>query len=413
MSTSLPTVGLAPAPTWFGIYAAVVQNTNDPLGENRVQLLVPQVLGMTATNWAEPLALTSGSSQIPAVGTYVLAMFIGGDINRPCYIPNSYTPSSTPGSGSFTSLTVTGASDLEGTVTGPDSGTWSTTGISAKKLTATISGASVTGGMTTDTFTVTSTSGLEGTVTGPDSGTWSTTGISTKELTATSGGLSVTGGTTTDTLLVSGGSTMDGQLNIVNDINFEKVSSITGPGNGVKVYVPSATGTALQLYTQSLWQGVLSSAYAADFTHYTVTAASATQCSKAWSIPANDAQVGTTYRLTLAGNGTQGSTAQGLFFETSGGFAETPLAASFVGTSTAFFFKVVFEITVITTGSSGTCNVSGTAIAGGSEASVGFTQAAAFNTTSAFTFEIESFWSSTTGTPTMTCYQSYLERLGP
>jgi len=155
---------------------------------------------------------------------------------------------------------------------------------------------------------------------------------------------------------------------------------------------------------------------AADFTNYTVTEASFTQCSKAWSIPAGDAQAGTTYRLTVSGSGTQGSTARALTFQLSDGYAEAIISDTFAATSAGFSFKVVFEITVITTGSDGTANFSCVATAGkngAGEVTAGFTQAGAFDTTSAFTFEAQAEWGATGGAPTMTSYQSFLERIGP
>lgn len=188
---------------------------------------------------------------------------------------------------------------------------------------------------------------------------------------------------------------------------------------------PAAVANAALLYGNSFgdpavvlnsgWAGALSNSPAADFTHYTVTDnVSFHQCSNAWSIAANDANVGTTYRLTVAGNGTLGATARQIEFQTSGAFAE--VIASVGGNSASFSFKVVVEWTVITTGSGGTANVSlmlssfdSTNNAGG--ASTNFAQAVAFNTTTAFTAELQGRWGNTG--QTFTSYMSYLERIGP
>lgn len=86
--TVLKTVGLPPAPQWFGVHSAVVYANNDPLSQNRVILQIPQVMGTALSNWADPLLQ---NFTLPAVGTYVLACFLGGDINKPAYFPTPAT----------------------------------------------------------------------------------------------------------------------------------------------------------------------------------------------------------------------------------------------------------------------------------------------------------------------------------
>lgn len=68
-------------PQWLGIYDAQVAVTTDPLGTGRVRLYVPQVLGNTQSNWAKPMQ----PGLIPAVGTSVQAVFLGGNPNIPYY----------------------------------------------------------------------------------------------------------------------------------------------------------------------------------------------------------------------------------------------------------------------------------------------------------------------------------------
>jgi hypothetical protein len=85
MGKTLPTVGQDPTKVWLGIYGAVVYNTDDPLGESRIQMHVPQVMGTAISNWADPMTYLI-KDNVPTVGTYVLAQFTGGDINRPVYI---------------------------------------------------------------------------------------------------------------------------------------------------------------------------------------------------------------------------------------------------------------------------------------------------------------------------------------
>ncbi len=79
----LGTVGVDSKQMFHGIYLASVVNTNDPLGQGRVTLKVPQVLGVATSNWADPLGFDP--SVIPPPGTIVHAYFTGGDINMPVY----------------------------------------------------------------------------------------------------------------------------------------------------------------------------------------------------------------------------------------------------------------------------------------------------------------------------------------
>jgi len=89
-------VGHGPKPEkqWHGIYDAVVINNNDPLGEDRVRMQVPQVLGAVYSNWAYPMS--SSAPGAPAVGTFVFASFRGGSINDPVYSPKRWSTLSAP-----------------------------------------------------------------------------------------------------------------------------------------------------------------------------------------------------------------------------------------------------------------------------------------------------------------------------
>jgi hypothetical protein len=166
----------------------------------------------------------------------------------------------------------------------------------------------------------------------------------------------------------------------------------------------------------------------ADFTTYTITGASYAQASKAWSIPAYDAQVGTIYRVTIYGTGTEGTTSDGLnaralAFGTSA--APRGFAASVVALSTAFAFKSVMEVQITAIGSAGTAIVTntitmstgttGTGITVTNSASavaVDTTSMSSINTQSAATMEAELEWAATTGSPTITIYSSTFERIG-
>jgi hypothetical protein len=68
-------------PQWLGIYQAVIALATDPLGQGRVRLYVPQVLGNTMSNWAQPFQ----PGITPSVGTQVTVMFLGGNPNYPFY----------------------------------------------------------------------------------------------------------------------------------------------------------------------------------------------------------------------------------------------------------------------------------------------------------------------------------------
>lgn len=75
--------GQGELPLWHGIYYGVVSNNADPKKKNRCMLRVPQLLAKGSTTWA--VALTPQQTR-PDIGTIVAAMFIGGDIDYPCYL---------------------------------------------------------------------------------------------------------------------------------------------------------------------------------------------------------------------------------------------------------------------------------------------------------------------------------------
>lgn len=70
----------------FGVYGASVYNNRDPKNQGRIEMRIPQVLGTAISNWADRLSAPSNKG-VPKIGEYVTAMFIGGDINRPAYLP--------------------------------------------------------------------------------------------------------------------------------------------------------------------------------------------------------------------------------------------------------------------------------------------------------------------------------------
>lgn len=155
----------------------------------------------------------------------------------------------------------------------------------------------------------------------------------------------------------------------------------------------------------------------ADYTTYTVTAGAATQATKSWQIPQNDAQAGTQYRLTVFGIGTMSATTRPFVWQYLGGtLAQCTFPAGTIG-SGAFGFRVVAEVTVVSTGTSGTANYS--IVANACNANTigwsinGFSVAATFNTQAIFSLGLSSWWNPNTSGPTMTTEVSMLERLGP
>jgi hypothetical protein len=70
---------------FFGIYRGLVADTEDPLGVQRLKLLVPQIFGEAITEWAWSIQGKS-TSYAPQLGEGVWVMFEGGDPNFPLWI---------------------------------------------------------------------------------------------------------------------------------------------------------------------------------------------------------------------------------------------------------------------------------------------------------------------------------------
>ncbi len=74
---------------FYGKYRGLVQSNTDPLNLGRIQALVPEVLGETATGWALPCAPYAGTGSgffaIPPVGAGVWIEFEAGDVSRPIW----------------------------------------------------------------------------------------------------------------------------------------------------------------------------------------------------------------------------------------------------------------------------------------------------------------------------------------
>lgn len=68
----------------MGTYRGSVSNNQDPLGETRVTLLIPQILGDAESAWAVP---STPTNRVPDVGQVLWVSFSGGDITKPVYTP--------------------------------------------------------------------------------------------------------------------------------------------------------------------------------------------------------------------------------------------------------------------------------------------------------------------------------------
>jgi hypothetical protein len=87
----MSTAGQGDVRQWFGIYAGLVVNNNDPINAGRITCYVPQVMGNAVTTWVEPLV--PSSSAPPTPGSQVIVQFLGGDPNHPLYLPYAYSAS--------------------------------------------------------------------------------------------------------------------------------------------------------------------------------------------------------------------------------------------------------------------------------------------------------------------------------
>jgi hypothetical protein len=172
-----------------------------------------------------------------------------------------------------------------------------------------------------------------------------------------------------------------------------------------------------QLVTADL----LSTSYAqSDFTAYNIgSATTGAQICNSYSIPAGEPQVGSVYRLRAYGDGTQGSTAQGLQFLASFGGLTTgtglTYASSFASINQAFRWWLQAEAMCITTGASATWQLSLEGMCGpGTSGLSGVDQNATpvtMATTSPIAFFLAADWASATGSPSLSGLRSVFERI--
>jgi hypothetical protein len=165
----------------------------------------------------------------------------------------------------------------------------------------------------------------------------------------------------------------------------------------------------------------------ADTAQTTVTGTSYANLSSQYSIPAGEANyAGATYELTCAGYGTQGSTAQQLFFQMMHGtaLAATPeIGTGAFSASQAFQWSLTFRMVCADGVSAWWCDLVGSVAESSAALSPGATgqesvAIAAANTTvhtaavsSSIPVAIQAKWNATTGGPTITCTHTLFRKV--
>lgn len=163
-----------------------------------------------------------------------------------------------------------------------------------------------------------------------------------------------------------------------------------------------------------------------DNSSTTVTAASQTRLSTAYVIAANDAQVGTVYRLIAFGSGTQATgTARTLSIRPNyaggGGWNAYTVPATLAAVGNTFRWHAEVVVTFPAIGATAkpilfmrglifdvTNGTTQTALSNEFDTTGGTT----VDTTSAWALQLECAWGSTTGSPTISCLATVFERGG-
>lgn len=221
--------------------------------------------------------------------------------------------------------------------------------------------------------------------------------------------------------LIAAGTIVTGIVNgtIVNAQSLELYNQASPPPagpNGIAVYSVS-TGNALGVTLQQGAAENLLTQHLTDGSVSSFTGLGSSQLSKIWSVPANDAQVGTTYRLELFGTGNQNAvTSSVVAFSLN--ISGTTYARCAVGLPMAaadtFDWYAVAIIRVINGGSSAQLyvTVSGVIEDNNSLTGTGFSgfSSLTLNTTNSWTFYLQGSFNTQPGT--MTSYGSTYERTG-
>jgi len=195
------------------------------------------------------------------------------------------------------------------------------------------------------------------------------------------------------------------------------VSTATSPG-GPYTQQSSLIGSTqgrMMLQTPAGYAAPLSSSQA-DNTPHTVTGSGFSALTKAWAIPAGDAQAGTLYRVTAWGDGHFGSATQTqLSMNLSGGNAQAAIPVS-AQSNANVYFRAEGSFLVGNTGpsGSGTFNLVIHTSSGASNgySGLGDSTNITWDTTVSNTLGIFGGWGSAQTGQTLTCRGSLFERLG-
>jgi hypothetical protein len=188
----------------------------------------------------------------------------------------------------------------------------------------------------------------------------------------------------------------------------------------------SSSGQPTFVNPQGLTMGV-SGGQLANVSPTTVTAAALTNIAAGPVIPANDAQVGSVYKLTAFGHGTwSSSTGISLNIATTlGGITGSgpSIGTVFFNTSQAFRWHAQVHAVCLTTGVGGTWFLGGLMAFGPITAAAvvqgqvyagvptSTSTSISVDTTAQETLRLQLGWSATTGSPTVTCDACWGERL--
>jgi hypothetical protein len=208
--------------------------------------------------------------------------------------------------------------------------------------------------------------------------------------------------------------------------------------------VPAAGMSSLYANTSGTPAAILPSGFVGslpvrqnDTTTKVVTGSTMSAVSIAWPYSAFDGQINTTYTLRANGFGSTGSVSSVLSFcinGITGQAAAINIGATFMANSDQFEWSAEFTIAIKTTGSSGTCSVSGKVQMGvycgspltgttqlpvssnspnASSAFIGGNSPVSIDTTTASNITLQAGWGNTAGSPSITGVFSSLERTGP
>lgn len=79
---------------YHGLYRGKVSNNKDPLGQRRLRVVIPSILGNSPTNWAWPVDPSGVTLTPPNIGQGVWVMFENGDPSFPIWVGVFGTPPS-------------------------------------------------------------------------------------------------------------------------------------------------------------------------------------------------------------------------------------------------------------------------------------------------------------------------------